>query len=44
MICFVVEVGESLGFLFGDLKDKVDFYLCLLYDVLDDMILVEKLI
>lgn len=29
-----MEVGESLGFLLGDLKEKVDFYLCLVYDVL----------
>lgn len=31
---FVVEVGENLGFLFGDLKEKVDFYLWFVYDVL----------
>lgn len=30
----VVEVGESFGFLFGDFKEKVDFYLRLVYDVL----------
>ena len=38
-----VEAGESLGFLPGDLKDKVDPYLRPLYDALDDMIPVEKL-
>lgn len=25
--CLVVEVGEKFGFLFGDMKDKIDFYL-----------------
>ena len=38
-----VEAGESLGFLPGDLKDKVDPYLRPLYDALDDMIPTEKL-
>lgn len=38
-----VEAGESLGFLPGDLKEKVDPYLRPLYDALDDMIQPEKL-
>ena len=38
-----VEAGESLGFLPGDLKDKVDPYLRPLYDALDDMLAAEKL-
>ncbi len=38
-----VEAGESLGFLPGDMKDKVDPYLRPLYDALDDMIHSEKL-
>ncbi len=38
-----VEAGESLGFLPGDLKDKVDPYLRPLYDALEDMIPREKL-
>jgi len=38
-----VEAGESLGFLPGDLKDKVDPYLRPLYDALDDMLPTEKL-
>ncbi|MCO5249063.1 MAG: PhoH family protein [Chitinophagales bacterium] len=38
-----VEAGESLGFLPGDLKEKVDPYLRPLYDALDDMIRPEKL-
>lgn len=38
-----VEAGENLGFLPGDLKDKVDPYLRPLYDALDDMIPGEKL-
>lgn len=33
-----VEAGENLGFLPGDLKDKVDPYLRPLYDALDDML------
>ncbi|SOD14204.1 PhoH family protein [Pedobacter xixiisoli] len=38
-----VEAGESLGFLPGDLKEKVDPYLRPLYDALEDMIPAEKL-
>lgn len=38
-----VEAGESLGFLPGDLKDKVDPYLRPIYDALDDMVPKEKL-
>lgn len=38
-----VEAGESLGFLPGDMKEKVDPYLRPLYDALDDMIPMEKL-
>jgi phosphate starvation-inducible protein PhoH and related proteins len=38
-----VEAGESLGFLPGDLKEKVDPYLRPLYDALDDMLPAEKL-
>jgi phosphate starvation-inducible PhoH-like protein len=38
-----VEAGENLGFLPGDLKDKVDPYLRPLYDALDDMIPMSKL-
>lgn len=37
-----VEAGESLGFLPGDLQDKIDPYLRPLYDALDDMIPPEK--
>jgi phosphate starvation-inducible PhoH-like protein len=37
-----VEAGESLGFLPGDLQDKIDPYLRPLYDALDDMIPTEK--
>jgi len=37
-----VEAGESLGFLPGDMKDKVDPYLRPLYDALGDMIPPEK--
>lgn len=33
-----VEAGENLGFLPGDLKEKIDPYLQPLYDALDDMI------
>ncbi len=33
-----VEAGENLGFLPGDLKDKMDPYLQPLYDALNDMI------
>lgn len=39
-----VEAGEKLGFLPGDLKEKVDPYLRPLYDALYDMIPGEKLI
>jgi phosphate starvation-inducible PhoH-like protein len=38
-----VEAGESLGFLPGDLKEKIDPYLRPLYDALDDMIPTDKL-
>lgn len=38
-----VEAGESLGFLPGDLKEKIDPYLRPLYDALDDMMPAEKL-
>src|SRR5699024_6551722 len=38
-----VEAGENLGFLPGDLKEKVDPYLRSLYDALDDMIPTERL-
>ena len=37
-----VEAGESLGFLPGDLKEKVDPYLRPLYDALYDMLGVEQ--
>ncbi|MBR9860366.1 PhoH family protein [bacterium] len=37
-----VEAGESLGFLPGDLKEKIDPYLRPLYDALQDMIPPEK--
>ena len=39
-----VEAGESLGFLPGDLKEKIDPYLRPLYDALDDMIPADKLV
>ena len=39
----VVEAGERLGFLPGDLKDKVDPYLTPLYDALDKMLLKDIL-
>ena len=39
-----VEAGESLGFLPGDLKEKLDPYLQPLYDALYDMIPAEKMI
>jgi phosphate starvation-inducible PhoH-like protein len=39
----VVEAGESLGFLPGDMKEKVDPYLRPIYDALEDMIPAEKL-
>jgi len=38
-----VEAGENLGFLPGDMKEKVDPYLRPLYDALEDMIQVETL-
>ncbi len=38
-----VEAGENLGFLPGDLKDKLDPYLQPLYDALRDMIPAQKL-
>ena len=38
-----VEAGENLGFLPGDLKEKIDPYLRPLYDALEDMIPGEKL-
>jgi phosphate starvation-inducible PhoH-like protein len=38
-----VEAGENLGFLPGDLKEKLDPYLQPLYDALRDMIPYEKL-
>lgn len=38
-----VEAGEKLGFLPGDMKDKVDPYLQPLYDALEDMIPAAKL-
>lgn len=37
-----IEAGESLGFLPGDLKEKVDPYLRPLYDALHDMLGVEQ--
>ena len=39
----VVEAGERLGFLPGDLKDKVDPYLTPLYDALNNMLPKDKL-
>ncbi|MCS7003796.1 MAG: PhoH family protein [Cytophagales bacterium] len=38
-----VEAGEHLGFLPGDMKEKIDPYLKPIYDALDDMIPSEKL-
>lgn len=38
-----VEAGENLGFLPGDLKEKIDPYLRPIYDALDDMIPSDKL-
>ena len=38
-----VEAGEKLGFLPGDMKDKIDPYLQPLYDALQDMISAAKL-
>lgn len=39
----VVEAGENLGFLPGDLKDKVDPYLAPLYDALNNMLPQDKI-
>lgn len=39
-----VEAGEKLGFLPGDLKDKIDPYLRPLYDALYDMLPAEKVV
>lgn len=39
-----VEAGESLGFLPGDLKEKIDPYLRPLYDALDDMLPSDKIL
>jgi phosphate starvation-inducible PhoH-like protein len=39
-----VEAGENLGFLPGDLKEKLDPYLQPLYDALNDMLPVQKLL
>jgi phosphate starvation-inducible protein PhoH and related proteins len=38
-----VEAGENLGFLPGDLKEKIDPYLRPIYDALEDMVSSEKL-
>jgi phosphate starvation-inducible PhoH-like protein len=38
-----VEAGENLGFLPGDMKDKLDPYMQPLYDALKEMIALEKL-
>ncbi|MBK6264746.1 PhoH family protein [Marivirga sp. S37H4] len=38
-----VEAGENLGFLPGDLKEKIDPYLRPIYDALEDMVPSEKL-
>lgn len=38
----VVEAGENLGFLPGDLKEKIDPYLRPLYDALNDLLGVEQ--
>lgn len=38
-----VEAGEKLGFLPGDLREKIDPYLAPLYDALQDMISTDKL-
>ena len=38
-----VEAGEKLGFLPGDMKEKIDPYLQPLYDALEDMIPAQKL-
>ncbi len=38
-----VEAGENLGFLPGDLKEKLDPYMQPIYDALNDMLPIEKL-
>ena len=38
-----VEAGENLGFLPGDIKEKLDPYMQPLYDALNDMLPIEKL-
>ncbi len=38
-----VEAGESLGYLPGDLKEKIEPYLAPLYDALQDMLPLEKI-
>ena len=38
----VVEAGENLGFLPGDLQDKIDPYLHPIYDALEDMLPISK--
>jgi phosphate starvation-inducible PhoH-like protein len=38
-----VEAGENLGFLPGDLKEKIDPYLMPIYDALNDMIHADKM-
>ncbi|CAN0600309.1 unnamed protein product, partial [Laminaria digitata] len=38
-----VEAGENLGFLPGDLQEKIDPYLRPIYDALDEMVPSEKL-
>ncbi len=38
-----VEAGESLGYLPGDIREKIDPYLRPLYDALEEMLSVEKL-
>ena len=38
-----VEAGENLGFLPGDLKEKIDPYLMPIYDALNEMVHAEKL-
>ena len=38
-----VESGESLGFLPGDLKEKIDPYMAPLYDALTDLVTISKL-
>ena len=39
----MVEAGENLGFLPGDLQDKIDPYLKPIYDALEDMIPISKM-